>query len=230
MVQALAFEPRKAFAELRARPRFWMPLLLLVIATAGVTTWYQVVVDAEWLVDLQLRNSSFAGQLTEAQIEAQVRNASGTGTLRAVVSGIATALLLPLVYVITAVYYLLAGKITNVRADFRQWFAFACWTSLPSVVAVIPAAVVLLTATSGQIDPGDVQALSLNALFFHRPMGAPGYSLLTSINLPMLVSLYLAIFGVKEWSGRSWLFSTVFAALPLVLLFGIWGFFSLGRA
>lgn len=227
MVQALVFEPRKAFAALRARPRFWMPLLAVVLATAGTMLWYQLVVDAEWLMDLQLRNS----QLTEAQIEAQVRAAAGVGgTVRAVIVGIFTTVSVVLLFLASAVYYLLAGKITNVRCDFRQWLALTGWTSLPSVITAVPVAVMLLTATTSQIDPGEMQPLSLNALFFHRAMGDPGYSLLSSINLPMLLSLYLVAVGVKEWSGRSWLFSTVFAWLPTVLIFGFWAYFSLGRS
>ncbi|MEJ0098868.1 MAG: hypothetical protein WDO12_03660 [Pseudomonadota bacterium] len=32
ILQALVFEPRKAFAEIAERPKFWFPLLVLVIA------------------------------------------------------------------------------------------------------------------------------------------------------------------------------------------------------
>lgn len=31
IIQALAFEPRTAFAELRRRPRFWMPLPTVLV-------------------------------------------------------------------------------------------------------------------------------------------------------------------------------------------------------
>jgi hypothetical protein len=33
--------------------------------------------------------------------------------------------------------------------------------------------------------------------------------------------------GVRTWSGRSWLFSCIFALLPYVLIYGIWAFISL---
>ena len=43
----------------------------------------------------------------------------------------------------------------------------------------------------------------------------------------VLLSLYLAAFGIKTWSGRSWLFGIVFAALPFVVIYGIWALIAL---
>lgn len=228
LLQALVFEPRKAFAELAARPVFWFPLLLLVLASAGVTAWYQFVVDGAWLADLQIRSSAFARNLTEAQIAAQVEAGGRNTGLRATVAGIANLVIIPLVMLITAGYYLLAAKITNVPRGFRQWFAFTGWTSLPSLLQLVPAVITLLTASTAQIDPGEMQPLSINALFVHRQMGEDGYALFSALNLTMVLSSALGIVGVQQWSGRSWVFSSVFVLLPLVLIFGIWAAISLG--
>jgi hypothetical protein len=227
ILQALVFEPRKAFLELQARPRFWLPLLLLIVCSAGMIMWYQGKVDAEWLTDLQLRNSGFASQMSEEVIQERVKAAGQRTGLRVGISGLVGAIGVVFGAVISTLYYLLAGKITGVQGGFKQWFTLACWSSLPTLITVIPAAIALLTATSAQIDPGAMQPLSLNELFFHRGMKEPGYSLLSALQLPMLLSLYLAAFGVKVWSNRSWLFSIVLSALPLVLIFGIWAMISL---
>jgi hypothetical protein len=230
MLQALVFEPRRAFAAIAERPRVLFPLLLLIIATAGIVLWYYRVVDLEWLTDQQLRNSGMARALTEAQIEEMVKRAGANAGRGAVVAVIASVFGVLIVQLITALYYLLAGKITAVRRSFRQWLSFACWTALPSVLGVIPAAWVLLTATTAQIDQGALQPLSLNSLFFQRTPGEPGYTLLLSINLLQFLSLYLAAVGVKAWSGRSWLFSIVFTALPFMIIYGIWAFIAVGRS
>jgi len=34
------------------------------------------------------------------------------------------------------------------------------------------------------------------------------------------------IIGVRTWTQRSWLFSTVFVMLPIVVLHGIWAYVS----
>lgn len=230
LASALLFEPRKAFDEIAQRPRYWFPLLLVVVCTITLSVWYQSVVDVGWLVDKQMRAFDTARRLTEEQIAERVHRAAEHPGAQIAVAGVATAIFLPLVFLLVAAYYSLAGKITNVERGFRQWFALSCWTALPTLLTLIPAAVVLLTATSAQIEPGDMQPLSLNSLVFHRAMGEPGYSLFTSLQLTQVLSLYLAAFGVKLWSGRSWLFGIVFSALPFVLIYGIWAFIALGRS
>jgi Yip1 domain len=132
-----------------------------------------------------------------------------------------------LVRVLEATWYLLAGKVTNVDRSFRQWFALANWTSLPAVIGVVPAALALLMASGSQIDPGVLQPLSLNELFFHRKMGEPGYQVLSNISLLGMIGAALAIIGVKSWSSRSWLFASVFVLLPVAVILGIWALIAL---
>ena len=48
---ALATAPSSAFAELRERPRFWFPLLVMVLSTVVVVYWYYSIVDIEWFKD-----------------------------------------------------------------------------------------------------------------------------------------------------------------------------------
>ncbi|MET0280830.1 MAG: YIP1 family protein [Steroidobacteraceae bacterium] len=227
LLQALIFEPRKAFAEIAERPRFWFPLLLLLLTTAGVSLWYTSVVDMEWLVDHQIRASGFAGMMTEQQITERAHQAGQRQGLQAAIATGASAFVAVLMLLIGTLYYVLAGKVTNVDRTFRQWFAFSAWTSLPAVLGIIPAAFVLLTAASAQIPQEELQPLSFNALFFQRTAGEPGYTLLNSLNLLQIAALYLGAVGVKLWSGRSWLFSALFVALPYLLVFGIWAFIAL---
>jgi len=121
-----------------------------------------------------------------------------------------------------ATWYLLAGKVTKVQRSFKQWFALASWTTLPQLIAVLPAIPLLMTAKSPQLDPSATSPLSLNELIFHRGMEEPGYGLVANLNLIHIFTLYLAILGVKLWSGRSWLFASVYVLLPLVVICGIW--------
>src|SRR5690606_39083480 len=90
VLQALAFEPRKAFAELDARPRFWWPLLLVAVASAALSAWYAAVVDLEWLTDLQLRSSAFTQNMTEAEIERMGRAAADRRGMQVVIGGLGT--------------------------------------------------------------------------------------------------------------------------------------------
>lgn len=227
LLQALAFEPRQAFAALDARPRFWWPLLVVALCSAALNVWYVSFVDLEWLADHQLRNNPLTQSMTEAELQRRARAAAGNRGVQMAIGGIASVLVVAILMVLTALYYSLAGKVTAVERGFRHWLSLATWTSTPTLLTLVIAAIVMLTASSNQIPQDALQVLSINALFMHREAGEAGFTLFSTLNLVQLVSLYLAAFGVKVWSGRSWLFSIVFTALPSVLIFGIWAFFSL---
>lgn len=225
MIVALATAPRRAFDELARKPRWLFPFLLLLGSTLLLTIWYYSRVDLAWIIDEQLRNNPRAAALSEAQ-RAQMATAMNPAVVMWS-SVIAVVVVLILVRLLEATWYTLAGKVTNVDRSFRQWFALANWTGLPAVIAVVPASLALLMAGSSQIDPGVLQPLSLNELFFHRKIGEPGYQLLSNLSLLGLVGAALAIIGVKTWSGRSWVFACVFVLLPVAVIFGTWAFFTL---
>jgi hypothetical protein len=227
ILSALVFEPKRAFEELAERPRVLFPLLLAIVGTVVLQLWYMNVVDMEWLVDSQLRTSSFTGQMTEEQIAEQVSRVARNPGVQMAIGAIGAVLFILIVRLLEAVYYLLAGKIMNVQRGFKQWMALSCWTSLPGLLALIPAAIALLTATTNQIPQADLQSLSFNSLLFHREPGEPGYTLFLSMSSVSLIGLFLAALGVRQWSGRSWLFSVIYASLPCVLVYGIWALISL---
>jgi len=121
-----------------------------------------------------------------------------------------------------------AGNVTKVRYSFKQWFALTCWTTLPSVlISTIIAALMILTSSDvTQLSPNALKPLTLNELFFHRAMGQPGQSLLASFDLLSLWSMGLLVVGVRAWSQRSWLFCTLFALVPTIVIYGVWSLFA----
>jgi hypothetical protein len=218
LAQALVFEPRKAFAEIAERPRWFFPLVLVIVATVGTLVWYMSIVDLAWLTDQQLRQGSGARRLSEEQIVQMAQATAGRNGVVATMYGIGYTMLLVIFMLLWALYYLIAGNITNVRRSYGQWFALTCWTSLPTALNAIPAAIVLFTATSSQIPQESLQPLSLNALFFHRAAGEPGYAILANLSVLYLLSTFLTILGIRIWSGRSWLYAIIVWATPIALL------------
>lgn len=228
ILQALLFEPRKGFAELDARPRFWAPMLLLCLLQAALSYWYVNFIDLEWLVDLQLRATSAGASLTEAEIARFAQQAASQVGLRAVLAAVVAALAIPLMLLVGAVFLLLATKVTGVERSFRHWFALSTWCTLPvTLVGLVLAAVVLLTASTTQLPQAALQPLSLNELLFQREPEEPGYALFSNLNLLQFVSIYLTAMGLKVWTNRSWTYCIIVAALPFALVFGPWAFFAL---
>jgi hypothetical protein len=225
LLSLLATQPRRAFEALAERPRFWFPLLLAMVVGLVTTLWYFKVVDLTWLLDESLRANARTAAMTEEQRAAALQRL--TPTMIEVPGILAAVLAVPIVHLIGAVYYLLAGKVVNVQRSFRHWFALSTWSALPTLLGVIPAIVVLATSTNGQLDQSAIQPLSLNELFFHRHQADAGYSLLVSLSVLQPLAWLLAAIGVQQWSSRSWLFSWVYVLLPSVLIYGCWAWFAL---
>lgn len=225
VARSIFLEPRDAFSEIRRQPRPWWPLVLLTLSTLVLLVWYYAKVDLSWFMDQTLSANPRFAALTSAQREAALHAMSrSTLMISSVVGGV---LAIALLKVIEATYYLLAGKVTGLAPTFKQWFGLACWTALPQALAIIPGAAVLLMQSSGQFEPGSISPLSLNELWVHKTLGAPGYSLFSGINLLQIWSLVLVVLGVRAWSGRSWPFSAVFALLPAVIVYGVWALIAL---
>jgi uncharacterized membrane protein YhdT len=217
---ALATTPANFFTELRERPKFWFPLLLLVATTGAVAFWYYSLVDFEWLKEQMYGSNPDVLALPEAQ-RAQVlamftRNALQASAL------IGALFFIPIIFLLQALYLRVAAKVTRVPIGFGHWFAFSCWTALPMLLTTVVSVILILMSDTSQMSPSVLQPLSLNELVYHRPMGSPGYQLLESLSISEFVSWILMILGVKAWSQRSWAFSVTFILLPVVVAYGTW--------
>jgi hypothetical protein len=221
---ALATAPSTAFAELRERPRFWFPLLLVVLSTVAMVYWYYSTVDIEWLKDLMFSNNPKFQQMPEAQ-RAMAMGAVGRGTMLWG-SVIGATVFIPVFYLLQSLYLLLAAKVTKLPQGFKHWFALSCWTALPALLGTVVAAIMLLMSDNSQVSPNVLQALSVNELLVHRPLGSPGQAWLDALTIPGFLSWALLIMGVRSWSQRSWAFSAIVVLIPIVCLFGIWAIFA----
>ncbi len=221
---ALATAPSTAFEELRARPKFWFPLLLVVLSTAGMMYWYYAIVDIEWLKDAMYGANPDIQKLPEEERAGAMAMVTRGTLLWTSVIGV--MIFTPAMFALIALYLLLAAKVTRLAPGYKHWFALTCWTSLPLMVSVVVSAIFLLIADTTQLSPSILQPLSLNELLLHRPVGDPGFAIHESLNIPSVLGWVLMIIGVRTWSQRSWAFSTAFILLPVVVIYALWAFFA----
>lgn len=217
VARLLFTSPTRAFTELKQKPVFALPMLLTIIGTILVTAWYYAKVDIVWFQEQAL---------AAAKVSAAQQQQLAATPMRAILiwgSAIAAPIALIVVVSISALYFMLAGSLTNVRYPFKHWFAFNWWASSPQIIAFIPSILILALSNTAQKPVSSVLAtLSLNELLFHRAMGTPGYTLLSGLGLVQIAAACLTYVGVRAWSGRSVLFCLVMALLPSVLIYGIW--------
>ncbi|MCB1560560.1 MAG: YIP1 family protein [Xanthomonadales bacterium] len=219
---AVFVEPAKAMQAVRERSMAWFPLLLLVGGTAIVWVWYYQIVDIAWLQDQML--SAGGQKLSPEQIAA-----SKSFMTRGFLIGstiVSVAIMLPLIMLISAVYYLLAAKVVGSDIGFGKWFAFAVWTSVPALLLVPAGIIKILTSSNGQLTQQAVNPLSLNELLFHLPVSSPWAGLANAIHIPSIWAAVVAIIGYKLWTGKSTVTSAIVVLLPLVVIYGGWAAFA----
>ncbi len=217
VARQLFTSPARAFTELKQKPVFALPMCLTIIGTILVTAWYYSKVDIVWFQEQALAAAKVSAAQQQQLATAPVRSILIWG------SAIAAPIVLIIVVSISALYFMLAGSLTNVRYSFKHWFAFNWWTSSPQIIAFIPSILILALSNTAQKPVSSVLAtLSLNELVFHRAMGTAGYSLLSGVGLVQVATACLTYIGLRAWSGRSPLFCLVVALLPTMLIYGIW--------
>jgi hypothetical protein len=224
---ALITSPTTAFTELRERPRFLWPFLLVVLSAAGLIFWYYQSVDFEWLKDHMFGDNPAFKNMDDATREramgAMSRNTLAYSSLAGVL------VMVPVFFLLQTVYFMLGGKITNIQYSFKHWFSLTAWSSLPSLATTVAGVIVMLmSGSNAQLGPSELQVFSLNELWLQLKPADPGYSLATSVNLITFWCCALSIIGVKTWSTKSWTFSAVFVLLPFVLIYGIWAYLAFG--
>ena len=222
LLTSLVTNPAAAINSIRERPRFVFPLVITALISAGMIYWFYSVVDFEWLKHQMFDNAPQFQKLPEAQREQAINFMSRNTLMWGGIVGV--VVILGAVFSLWATYLLVAGKAAGVRFKFEQWFALACWTTLPAVVlnSIIAALMILTSSDASQLMPDSLRPLSLNELFFHRAIGQPGQSFLAGFDLLSLWTIALTVLGVRIWSQRSLLFSCVFVLAPNILIYGLW--------
>jgi hypothetical protein len=209
-------EPSPTFARLKEKPRAWVPLAVLILLTLAITYWYVATLDFAWAREHLLP--------AQEAVKPEVRGAQAhslTPNSLLWMSAIGIVLGTPAMFALTAVYYLLAGKVMGSSIGFGKWFGFVAWTSIPHLLA-LPLSALQIATSGGHLRLEDMNMVSLNYLLLHLPLSSPWTSFANGLDLTSLWTMALAAIGLKAWTGRSTAACTFVAVLPYVLIYGIW--------
>ncbi|MEX2497932.1 MAG: YIP1 family protein [Wenzhouxiangellaceae bacterium] len=213
--------PSKALDEVRDRVRWlWVPMgIVIVLSIASMVTYYAWV-DFDWLVDQAVAQALQGG--ADPSAEAGIRGFMQPGTMMAVtvVSILAMTLL---IYVLQAAYLHLVNKVAgNPALRFGQWFALSAWSGFPMVFQALATFVLIAMTANRQLGQHELSPLSLQSLVIRADAGSSWAAWGSSITLITFWTIGLLGLGIMRWTGASALKAIVIAAMPSVLIFGIW--------
>ncbi|GAB2657972.1 YIP1 family protein [Arenimonas aestuarii] len=219
-------EPAKVFADLREKPTFWAPMLLLALATAVSTLLYFMTVDPAWFAEHQSAQMLLQNpEMTSAEL-AQVQSIMPGARAMGWFAAIGALVMIVVVFLVYGVYYLLAGKVTGQAVGFRHGLALVSWSSMPMVLGSLVVIGGVLTS-SPQTALESLQLTNIDPLLVQLPMDHDWSMLAKSFSLLNFWVWFLAAFGWKTWFRTGWAQALVVAVLPSFVIFGAMALFAI---
>jgi hypothetical protein len=215
-------EPGKVFAELKDKPTFLVPALLVAVFGALAAMLYFFNVDPEWFSNHQLQ---MAGQEMSAAEMEQARQFMPGARTMAYITGPSAIIVLAIVFALYALYYMLAGKISGNPTSFRHGLALASWGSMPMVLGSLITIVAVYTS-SPQSTLESLQLLNVDPLLVQLDYGHPWATLARSFSLLNLWVWFLVALGWKTWYRTGWGQALFVSLLPGVVIYGAMALFA----
>lgn len=217
-------EPAKVFADLKEKPSFWLPLLLVAVLGAVSTTAYFLTVDPDWFADHQVAQMQAQRDMSAAEVE-QAKQFMPGARASAYFGGPMVLLFVGIVFSVMALYYLLAGKVTGNQVGFRRGLSLAAWSSMPMVLGNLVVLGAIFTS-SNQVSFESLQLLNVDPLFVQLPLDHDWLMLARSFSLLNFWVWFLAALGWKTWFRTGWGQAITVAVLPSLVIYGVMALFA----
>ena len=218
-------EPAKTFAELKERPNFLVPLLLMMVFSAVMVLLYFNTVDPDWLSEHQLAAAGKEMSATEIATAKEIMPAAKTmGTIGAV----AGSVMIAVVSALMALYYMLAGKITGTALSFKHGMSMTTWSAMPTLLGMLVAIIgVLMMEPQTALE--SLMLTNLDPLLVQLPTDHAWSSFAKAFNLLSVWAVALAAIGWRVWTRSGWGQAITVAAIPTVLIYGVMAAMALAK-
>lgn len=209
-------EPGKTFAELKEKPNFLLPLALLIVLSAVMTLMYFNKVDPAWFNDHQMAMSGNEMSATEME---QYRKMMPSAPVMGVIGAVVSSIMIGLITLIFALYYMLAGKITGNALSFKHGLSLVTWSGVPTQLGIV-VAIVGVIMMEPQTGLESLMLTNVDPLLVQLPFDHAWSSLAKNFSLLSLWSLFLGALGWRTWGKTSWVQAITVAIIPSLVIFG----------
>jgi hypothetical protein len=216
-------EPGKTFAELKEKPTFWLPLILLTVLSVVMTLSYFNTVDSDWLTEHQLAAS---GKEMSASEIAQAKSVMPSASVMGIFGAVATPIVIAFFTLLIALYYMLAGKITGSAISFRHGLSLTAWAGVPAQLGIL-VAIVGVFMMEPQTGLESLMLTNFDPLIVQLPFDHTWSGLAKGFNLLTFWTIALTALGWRVWSRSSWTQAIVVATIPSLIIFGGMAVFTL---
>lgn len=212
-LQALIFEPRKAFEEINRKPTWLLPISLCVVLGALSFTLLFQTLGAQGLFEKAMEMSGMQREVPEGQMEMMGTFMQIQGYAAALLAPLLGTLLMAGIYLI--LFYLFGGESTYKKflsVVAHSFFVYSLITTL------LLAGVIWITADPWDINLESPATTNLSFLFARQDSPVL-YTLAAAIDLPTFYFLFLAGLGISVVSRRTSLATGITVVIiPYLLL------------
>ena len=214
--------PSKAFNGLKEAKgwSFVAFILLAGILAASMFAFYNKA-DPQFLIDQQVAAASVDATIAEQKmIRQSMEQTVDLQVWFAIFGGIIG---LAVINALMAGYYLFVSKQDpEANYGYGAWYGFGVWAMMPLVIYYLGFLILVLTASTNQISQTLMNYSSINQLLIGLEIGHPFYTLLESLNIFSIWGIFIAAIGLKSWTNFTFNKALLFAALPSIVIYGIW--------
>lgn len=214
--------PNKAFNGLKEAKgwSFVAFILLAGILAASMFAFYNKA-DPQFLIDQQVAVASVDATIAEQKMIRQ--SMEQTIDLQVWFAMIGGIIGLAVINALMAGYYLFVSKQDpEANYGYGAWYGFGVWTMMPMIISSLGLLILVLTASTDQISQSLFNYASINQLLIGLEIGHPFYTLLESLNIFSIWGIFIAAIGLKSWTNFTFNKALLFAALPSIVIYGIW--------
>jgi CheY-specific phosphatase CheX len=224
-IAGVYFEPPKAFADIVARPgRWWVPMLLIILAALAFTYCYGQRVGWERMLRHELESNTQFQSLPAAQREQQIQ----TSLKITPIIGYAGPVVGTPIYmlIVAGILMLVMSSLMGAQVNFKQSLAIVAYSSLTGLVSLILSIVVMYIKNPEDFDIRNPLAFNGGAfLASDAPKWltalASSFDVFSFWTMALLATGYAATTRKLKWS-------TAFAGV--VMMWAVWVVLKTGWA
>jgi len=189
---------------------------LMIVLSVVMTLLYFNKVDPDWLTSHQLAMSG--SEMTANEIE-QAKKMMPSAPVMGIIGAVIGPIMIVLITMLMALYYMLAGKITGNVVPFKHAMSLVSWAGVPSNLALV-IAIVGIVMMEPQTALESLMLTNVDPLIVQLPYDHAWSSFAKNFNLLSLWSVVLVAIGWRTWGRTGWGQAFVVALIPTLIIFG----------
>jgi hypothetical protein len=193
------FEPSKAFADIAERPRWFVPLLIVVLASIVFLVVFSYHVGWQGLIEETMNTP----RMLQMQPEQRHQTEAVLQRFYPVLAPLGALIAVPVMDLITAGILMgIASGIMSAGIRFKQFFAVACYAGLTAVVTQVLATVVMFLKPPDQFNLRNPIAFNLGAFLDPNAHSKAIYTLASGLDVIAFWGIFLTAVGIKAAAGK----------------------------